>query len=73
MTKELTTKLEKITALLDEAHSLLDGVIGERIEYFEAKSEKWQESDKGQEYSDFTTELEGVVDSLDEALGNMPE
>ena len=53
--------------MLDEAGALLALVVEERGDYYEDRSDEWQESDKGdafQERSDAVTDILNAVDDL---------
>jgi len=53
---------------IDKWKALLEAAREEqykREEYFDNRSEKWQDSEKAVEYSDRTAELEGILDDLE--------
>ena len=64
MKQEIKTAL----GLIGEAINLIQGVIDDREEYFEGKSEKWQESPAGEDYSDQTRDLEERIFELEEVI-----
>ncbi|MEI6574777.1 MAG: hypothetical protein WCO63_01210 [Bacteroidota bacterium] len=43
---------------------VLEGEVTSRTEHFDNKSEKWQEGDRGQEYSDKTDRMQEMIDEL---------
>jgi len=61
--KKLFDKLIVIAEKLQEE-------IERREEIFYDRSEKWQDGEKGEIYSDKTAELEDVLNSVDEAKDN---
>jgi hypothetical protein len=61
MKKVKFVELEKIKKLCTSMKSKIykiESKIQKRIEYYDSKSEKWQDSNKGEEYYDFTEHLE---------------
>jgi chromosome segregation ATPase len=81
--KALETLNEKITA----ANEFLSNINADQESYYDERSEKWQEGDKGSEYStwkdqfgeefeevtiDFPEELEEVDCNYDNTLENLP-
>jgi hypothetical protein len=50
---------------LEAARSLADGVAGSAREHFEAKSERWQESDKGIEVRTWIEQWEMSLDDIE--------
>ncbi len=59
----------KLDALIDGYNQEIDS----RTDYFNARSDKWQESEKGEVYSDITLALENARDELEEAKSEMEE
>lgn len=69
---EIKEELDRACKFLNEADGnihvakdIIEQVKSEMQESFDNHSDKWQESDKGQEYQDRITELEAVVEKLD--------
>lgn len=60
-------KINKILDALASAQMELADLIEEREAYFEEKSEKWQEGDKGDEYQGLTESLQEIADNLEHA------
>lgn len=52
-------------AKFDTAVNLLKEIVSDRQTHFEEKSEKWQESDAGQDYQSETEELDDFVNQLE--------
>ena len=50
------------------AHELLADTLGEMQDYYEDRSESWQESDRGDEHQEKIASLEAVVDALSDLL-----
>lgn len=59
--------IAKAASLVEEAYELLSNVVQERIDFFDSKSERWQEGDKGQEYQEKTDEYQSALDELENA------
>ena len=77
--KRLEEMKEQANVLRDEAFQLLDNAACEASDYYDARSENWQESDTGRAYSDWKDRLASVRDELDSlpdiepAVINRPE
>ena len=67
------TEFKKIVKLIDNLTAEMDQVIEKRTEYFEEKSEKWQESEKGENYSYMTDQIQEYRDSLDDTYNELNE
>lgn len=52
----------------EELHELLDGAAGSAEEYYDEKSEKWQEGDRGSAYSDWKDELRRIADEVESEI-----
>lgn len=50
------------------AHSLIDGAVREMQDYFDDRSESWQESDRGAEYQERMEAAEAVLESLGDLI-----
>ena len=68
--------LESAKGKLSDARSLIEEIQQDEQERFDSRSEKWQESDKGQEaqaaldaLDDIVTMLEDIDDNLEDLLG----
>jgi len=66
-TKQLATIQSKLEQLRDELIELLE----EREEYADARSEKWSDSEAGEKYTDDTSNLESVKDSVESAVDDL--
>ena len=60
-------RINKILDTLADAQMELADIIEEREEIFENRSEKWQESEKGDEYQGYTEQLQEIANSLEYA------
>ena len=59
------SKLSKtIDSLKDVAEEIRES-LNEKREWFEGKSESWQESDKGQEWDEHLSDVENLLDEID--------
>ena len=63
---QIITIIEKRVADLKARHEKLDATFWDR-------SDRWQESEKGEEFQDKVNELEAVIDCFDEALDELRE
>jgi hypothetical protein len=50
------------------AHELLADTLGEMADYYEDRSESWQEGERGEEHQERIASLEVVVDALSDLL-----
>lgn len=48
------------------AHALLDGAVTEMRDYFDDRSDAWQESDRGEEHQERITSAEAILEALEE-------
>ena len=53
------------THMLEQARILVDTVKQEREDYYEERSESWQESDRGYDFLQGTEALDAVIDAID--------
>ncbi|MDQ2997092.1 MAG: hypothetical protein M3R61_08565 [Chloroflexota bacterium] len=47
------------------AHDLIAGAVTELQEYFDGRSESWQESERGEEHQERTASAEAALEALD--------
>lgn len=66
--EKIEAKKEEISAARDAAHGVLDDLCREADEFFDEKSEKWQESDRGQSYQEWKDELGLMRDDMAEEM-----
>ena len=61
------TKLsQELQTVVDKAVDALQNMLDKRYDTFDNRSEAWQDSEKGEEYSDDTVKLSEIVDHLNE-------
>lgn len=53
--------MKEIKKLLTQLEEALNNEIAKREEYYDTRSEKWQESEKGDEYLEKTDELQDML------------
>jgi hypothetical protein len=53
-------------ALLRQAHGALQSVVTEMQQYGEARSQRWQESERGEEFQERLDEVQQLCEALDE-------
>jgi hypothetical protein len=63
--KKVQKLLEKMEFLKEQIAEELQGIMEIRIDQFDEKSEKWQESEKGYEFQEKTDEMESFADEFD--------
>ena len=64
MNKKEIKQIEEAKELIEQASAIIDELKCTRESYAEERSEKWADSDAGQEYVDQTEQLEGLYDSI---------
>lgn len=47
------------------AHALMDGAVSELQDYFDDRSESWQESDRGEDHQERAAYAEAVLEALE--------
>jgi hypothetical protein len=60
--------MKKYLKQLEAMQEAMENEINKRHEFFDDKSEKWQDSEKGQDYSNKTDALETAESSITEAI-----
>ena len=50
------------------AHDLIDGAVSEMQDYYDDRSDAWQESERGEEHQERVASAETVRDALDELI-----
>jgi hemerythrin superfamily protein len=63
--KEVQKLLDKMAFLKEQIAEELQAIMEIRIDHFDEKSEKWQESEKGEEFQALTDEMENFADEFD--------
>lgn len=56
--------MRKVKKSIEDAIGYLEELIQNRHQYFEARSDNWQESEKGSEYLEKTESFEEMLDNL---------
>ncbi len=59
--KKLNGAIEELKAMADEVRSTCE----EKQEWFDSRSDRYQESEKGQEWSDYLDALSNTLDNID--------
>lgn len=65
--------IKKMIADLQQMEEELSNLISNREETFDSRSEKWQESEKGEEYQEQTDQLGSVKGSIESAIDELTE
>lgn len=63
----MSKKIEKICVKLDEIRESLEALAEEAQDVFDNRTERWQESEKGEEYSEMISALEDAASSVQDA------
>jgi|SRR5437868_15536944 hypothetical protein len=50
------------------AHTLMESAISELLEYFDDRSDSWQQSERGEQHQERIASAEAVRDALDELI-----
>lgn len=58
--------MKNVLKKMEELHEKLGASISKREEQFENRSEKWQESEKGEQFEETTGRLQEMFDELEE-------
>lgn len=56
-------------AVFGQAHGLLAAVAEEMAHYWDARSEAWQDSERGERFTEKTEALEEILDRIHELMG----
>lgn len=74
---EAAVILERIAEAKGEARDIMDEAANDAESYYDERSEKWQEGDRGQAYSEWKDRLRSVAEAIEEDLDapevQMPE
>ncbi len=65
--ESMNKRINRILDALSSAQMELADIVQEREDYYSEKSEKWQESEKGDEYQGYTDQLQEIADGLEYA------
>jgi hypothetical protein len=65
--------MKKYLKQLEAMQEAMENEVNKRHEFFDDKSEKWQDSEKGQRYKDKTYALETTESSVAEAIEGLKE
>lgn len=61
--------MKQIKQSLEAIHAKIEALIGQREDYYNNRSDAWQDSGKASEYQDKTELLTDVLDNIDYAIG----
>ena len=65
---ELEKFSERLEMVREDIHGHLDDLVNQAQSYYDERSDKWTESDTGQQYQDWISELESARDELENSL-----
>lgn len=68
MEGSLGEKIDDLNALVEEANALREEIVGAAQESHDARSEKWQESDRGSNFSDWISSWQNEVEEVEPIL-----
>ncbi len=71
MNKTNQKEVSALISTIEEAVAALQAITDDEQEAFDEKSEKWQESEKGEEASEVLDTLQAQVDALEEVAGEL--
>jgi flagellar biosynthesis chaperone FliJ len=71
MNKTNQKELATLIGTLEEAVAAIQAIHDDEREAFDDKSEKWQESEKGEEASEALDTIQAQVDALEEIVGEL--
>jgi hypothetical protein len=71
MNKTNQKELATLIGTLEEAVAAIQAIHDDEQEAFDDKSEKWQESEKGEEASEALDTIQAQVDALEEIVGEL--
>jgi hypothetical protein len=64
-------ELERVHSHLEKSIEILSIILEKREESFESKSEKWQESQQGEEFADETQTLDAIKDYIQDQIDEL--
>lgn len=64
----MSKKIDKITKKLETIQEELTAMAETAQETYDSRSDRWQESEKGEEYSDMISALEDAASSVGDAV-----
>lgn len=67
MNKTQQKQINEALGMLEEAHSILEEVLGEVQDNYDNKSEKWQEGEAGEKAQEEISGLEDAINETDSA------
>lgn len=66
-------KIKEVTELLESAESLLREIAEERTEFYDNKTDRWQESETGERYQEQTEIFETGADTVNDLFNEIAE
>lgn len=69
---ELVQVAEKYNVLREQAREFVQEIVDAQEEYYDARSEKWQEGEEGSTYATWREAWEDVLNELEEAIDEAP-
>lgn len=73
MNKDQKEKLEAVVIRLSDDIELLEEIQNDWQEVFDERSEKWQESEKGEKWSDRIDDLSTSIEEMQSAMENIDD
>lgn len=73
MRKGALNRVKKYKSKIDDIIADLEVLIEEEQGYFDERSDEWQESEKGEEFSDRIYAIEEFKDALENAIYNVDD
>jgi len=69
--KTLSKRVDEIDSTMNKAASDMADLTNEMQEYFDDRSEKWQEGEKGEEYQQKIEDLTEIESELQDLIGRL--
>lgn len=63
---DLSDKIADLNALVEEANGIREEIEADAQSYYDEKSEKWQEGDRGSAYSEWISAWQNEVEEIEE-------
>ena len=69
--KQVFGRIKALQAEMEEIANVLEETAQDAQDYFDDKSESWQEGEKGEEYNTWISMLEDTKNNLDTAIASL--
>ncbi len=69
--KQVMGRIKALQAEMEEISTIIEEIAQEAQDYYDDKSEGWQEGDKGQEYDAWISMLNDTKDDIDTSVASL--